>query len=124
MDLAQQVLNRFKFWDFIIIIVILLISVIIFLNLKLTDGNTVEIYVSGKLFSTYSLYENKNVVIPAEDGNITVSIENNKVHVIDSSCKDKNCTKELSISGRGQNIICLPLKVLIEIGGTSYEYAY
>lgn len=123
--LGQQVFKRLKFWDKVIIIVVLLISALTFILFNtLGNGDTVEISVDGKIYGTYSLYENKTININTENGNIEIEISNNNAFVKDANCVDKKCIREGKISKIGQTIVCLPLKVMVKIGGTDYEYAY
>jgi len=44
--------------------------------------------------------------------------ENQTIYVKDASCPDKVCEKTGKISENGQNIVCLPNKVVIHIEGT------
>lgn len=123
--LVQQVFKRLKFWDVFIIVFVLVISVSVFLLYASADkGESVEITVDGELHSMYPLYENKVIDVITENGNIKVCIKNNEVYILDADCNDKICIKDRPVSRKGQTIVCLPLKVIVKIGGNEYEYAY
>ena len=123
--LVQQVFKRFKFWDVFIIVFVLVISVSVFLLYASADkGESVEITVDGELHSMYPLNENKVIDVITENGNIKVCIKDNEVYILDADCNDKICIKDRPVSRKGQTIVCLPLKVIVKIGGNEYEYAY
>ena len=123
--LGQQVFKRLKFWDVFIIGFVIVISVSVFLLYASADkGESVEITVDGELHSMYPLYENKVIDVITENGNIKVCIKENEVYILDADCNDKICIKDRPVSRKGQTIVCLPLKVIVKIGGNEYEYAY
>lgn len=121
---ALPVFKRFKILDIFIIIFTLLISVTVFFIGNNSAGDTVEINVDGKEYGTFSLYEDRDITVKTENGNITVCIEKGKAFVKCADCRDKECVISGHISSEGQTIICLPLKVMIKIGGSKYEYTY
>ena len=116
--------NRFKIIDLFVIIFTLLISVTVFFIGNNSDGDTVEINVDGNEYCIYSLYEDREIDVYTEKGVITVCIKKGKAFVKNTDCKDKECVKNGFISSKGQTIVCLPLKVMIKIGGSEYEYTY
>lgn len=111
-------------WDIFIIAFAIILSAVFFLCSFSSTGETVEITVDGELYCSYSLYENRNIDVKTDYGNITVQIKDSKALVSKSDCKDNKCIKEREISRKGQTIVCLPLRVIVEIGGSKYEYAY
>lgn len=123
--LVRQVFKRFKLWDIFIIVFVLLISFSVFLLYVSADkGENVEITVDGELHSMYPLYENKTIDIITKNGNLKVCIKDNEAYILDADCNDKMCIKDRPVSRKGQTIVCLPLKVIVKIGGNKYEYAY
>lgn len=123
--LVQQVFKRFKLWDMIIVVFTLVISVAVFLCYISADkGENVEITINGELHSIYPLYENKTIDIITKNGNLKVCIEDNEAYISEADCNDKMCIKDRPVSRKGQTIVCLPLKVIVKIGGNEYEYAY
>ena len=59
--------------------------------------------------SIYTSYENYNVI----------TVDNGKVSVTATDCPDKICKNHKEISKEGESIICLPHKLIIELG--SYD---
>lgn len=101
--------------DFIIIVIIIFIIVSSFIFNHFffyQTGMYVKIKVSGKEYQTIPLELDQTINIKNKN---TVVIKNNKVYITDSTCPDKLCQKQGKISKNGQQIICLPNQVTIEI---------
>ena len=122
--MVLQVYKRFQKWDVFIIAFALILSVVFFSFSFSSTGETVVVTVDGELYCSYPLFENRSIDVKTDFGNITVQINGNKAFVSKSDCKDNKCIKEKEISRKGQTIVCLPLRVIVEIGGSKYEYAY
>lgn len=75
-------------------------------------GNTVSVKENNELVYKGSLFENKVIRL---DGN-TVEIKNGKVSVTQADCKNQICVNHKAITEKGESIICLPNKVIAEIG--------
>lgn len=100
--------------DIVIILSVLLLalvsSVLIFTGVK--TGTTVTVKENNELVYTGSLFDNKVIRL---DGN-TVEIKNGKVSVTQADCKNQICVNHKAITEKGESIICLPNKVIAEIG--------
>lgn len=57
----------------------------------------------------------KNQVISILDGKMHIEVDDRKIRVLDSDCPNHNCMKMGWIQGKGQTIVCVPNRVLIEI---------
>ncbi|MFZ5945464.1 MAG: NusG domain II-containing protein [Bacillota bacterium] len=76
--------------------------------------------VNGQLYKTIPLNttENNRLNISLPNNNfVDIVSANNVIYVEDASCPDKVCIKTGKISKTGQNIVCLPNKVVILIEG-------
>ena len=122
--LVQQVFNKFKKLDILIVIIVAILSLSVFLIFSTQQGTVVTVSVSGELYGTYSLFDNSTIEVATDNGNITVAIENSKVFVLQSDCKDAECIKQRNITKKGQSIICLPLETVITIGEGNYELVF
>ena len=71
--------------------------------------------VDGQFYGEYALNENQTVEIVTEKGRNLLVIENGKAYVSEASCPDGICAAHRPISFKGQSIICLPNKVVIEV---------
>lgn len=99
-----------------IIILLLLVVVVIITIVFATRPKTAtvaEIYVDGRL--AYSLDLSKDADIELLDGRMTISVEDGKVFVKDSDCKEQLCVHSSPISGEGGMIVCLPNKVVVKV---------
>ena len=75
------------------------------------EGRTVTVKENNKTVYKGSLYENKVIELK---GN-TVEIKDGAVTVIKADCKNQICVNHAAITEKGENIICLPNKVIAEI---------
>ena len=88
------------------------------------SGDTVRITVNGKEFGTYSLSEDREVLIEKDGRKNKVVIEDGKVRMEYSTCKNQICVHTGKISGAEQSIVCLPNRVSVTIegkGGDDYD---
>ena len=122
--MVLPVFNKYKKFDVLIVTLAVILSVAVFIVFSSQRGTVVNISVSGELYGTYSLFKNSVIEVETIKGNIAVAIENSKVTVLESDCKDGECKKQTNISRRGQSIICLPLETVVTIGEGNYELAF
>lgn len=64
---------------------------------------------------------NRTLRINGDPGYCLIEIKDKKVKVVESSCRDKICAKTGWISKPGENIICLPSRIVIEIAGSTLD---
>ncbi len=70
----------------------------------------------GELYGTYSLRQNRELIIDHPDGGSnTVVFENGAVFVRNADCPDGLCVKQGNIARRGQTIVCLPHGLVITV---------
>ena len=74
----------------------------------------VVIKVNGELEGTYSLAEDQEIEI--NGGSNKLLIKNGKADMIEADCPDQLCVHQKPVSLRNESIICLPNKVVVEIG--------
>lgn len=109
--------------DFFVILVILLISASIsFFTVKTmhegkNENKKVLITINGNVYKEFPLTKNidKKIHIDSKFGHNTIVINNGKVFMDESDCKDKICIKKGEISIVGDSIICLPNRLIIKI---------
>ena len=75
------------------------------------DGKTVVITQNNKEIYSASLNEDK--VIDLETN--VIEIKNGKVDVKESVCKNQICVNHKKISKKGEQIACIPNKILITV---------
>ena len=100
--------------DIIIIISVLALitasSALLFFGKE--NGRTVTVKENNEVVYKGSLYENKVIEL---EGN-TVKIKDGAVTVTNADCKNQICVNPAAITKKGESIICLPNKVIAEIG--------
>lgn len=72
----------------------------------------IEIQKDKEMYGTYLLSENQ--VIKIGETNVC-EIKDNKCKMIKATCPKQICTNQKAIYKKGQSIICLPNKVVIEV---------
>lgn len=84
-------------------------------------GSKVEVYSDGELYGIYSMTEEQEISVKT-DGHINIIvISDGYVYMKDSDCNGHDCIEQGKIYKTGQNIVCLPNKVVIKITGGSSE---
>jgi len=96
--------------------------ILICISLFSEKGATVVVSVDGQEIASLPLNEDTVYNIGGHHGSKNVlEITNGMAHLTDASCPDKLCINMGYISKKGQSIICLPNKVVIEIKGDTKE---
>ena len=104
--------------DIILAVIVIAVAAIglLLLNVFKTEGSFAVVKIEGKETARYPLSVNTEVVIETGDnGKNTLVIEDNKAFMKDANCPDKICEGHSKISYKGETIVCLPHKVVIEI---------
>ena len=103
--------------DIILIAALLLMGAVIALFIILTaqDGSYAEILIDGKVSARYPLDHELVRTIHTENGDNTIVIKDGGVFMKDADCPDKICINMGTIRKKGQTIICLPHKLVVEI---------
>ena len=78
------------------------------------------VFLEGKKVGRLSLNKNSFRKFRTEKGEISLSIENRKAWVSDSSCRHKICVSAPPASLTGERIICAPNHFLLEIQGPRF----
>ena len=81
------------------------------------EGGMVEVYVDGKLEYSYPINEDRTFEVRGGEGFNIVEIRDGGVSVIDADCKNGLCVKSVAISKNGQQIVCLPNRMIIVVRG-------
>jgi len=87
-----------------------------FLNKIIPEEKNVIVEVENEIVEKLPLNKNyKNVSVTGANGKVQFSIENQRVSVINSSCRNKLCIHSGPIENINQNIVCAPNKLIIRI---------
>lgn len=101
--------------DFVAVAMVLAVLIASIVMLTAKKGGTVEVYVDGKLTYSYSLDENRTFEVDCDNGKNVVEIKDGKVSVIDADCCNRACVKSKAVSKKGEQIVCLPHKLIVVI---------
>ncbi len=99
--------------DFIVIgtvIVAFVLSLVLLVSFS-KQGSRVVIKQNNEIVYDQSIRINKTVDI----GTNCVTIKDGEVFVSSASCKNQICVNTGKISKKGESIVCLPNKVIVEI---------
>ncbi|MDE7325828.1 MAG: NusG domain II-containing protein [Lachnospiraceae bacterium] len=81
------------------------------------DGGQIRITVDGKLYGTYALSGEEKIRIEQESGVNVIHIRDGAVWMEEADCPDGYCIRQGKMERRGQAIICLPHKLVVEVIG-------
>ena len=118
-----------KKWDIIIIILLVTLSflpeLILGVILKKDYKETyAQITIEGKVYKNIPLSTHKGqdtIEIKTKYGLNVVELKDNKIAIIDADCPDKICMKPGFIESVGENLVCLPHKLMVEVKGETSE---
>ena len=84
---------------------------------NLHNGNMyAEITVDGKLYKQVEITEEEQIIeVKTDDGYNTLKVHNNGIEMIDADCPDKVCLGFGFVTHKGDTIVCLPHRVLVEL---------
>lgn len=79
------------------------------------EGSSLTITVDGKVYGTYSLFEEQTITIEEGNAKNVIVIEDGKAYMFHASCPDQLCVDQKAISFDKESIICLPNKVVLTV---------
>lgn len=97
---------------------LLLVAIFLILFLIIRGGETGEyitVSVDGKVIGSYAL-TGKEQVIEIGDSNV-LTIINNEGYMSNALCPDKICIERGRVSKSGEEIICMPNRVIVRVEG-------
>lgn len=108
-----------KLKKFEVVLLILLVSALCLWAIwPKSKGNTVTVAVDGNTVAKLPLFKDTAVEIDGYgEFSLTVVVENGEARVEDSTCPDLICQNHSPISHGGEEIVCLPGRVVVEITG-------
>lgn len=100
-------------WDFVIISVCLLASLLFFSLKPRETGEEAIIRVDGKEYKTVDI--NSTDIDEITVNGVTVVYGGGEIYIKDSSCRDRICVNAGHLSKKGQSAVCAPNRVSVEI---------
>ncbi len=110
--------NFIKIGDILVFTAVIALTVFLFTRTFAGDASAVRLKVTAPSFEEhYSLDQQKLLEVPGPLGNTTVVISDGRAWIQDSPCKEKICIKMGKIKRPGEQAVCLPNRVIIEVEG-------
>lgn len=118
--------------DYYLLIILLILGFLVsFLYTRISqkrdNPSFCVILVDGEEYKRVSLSEDIDICVDTPDGFNIVSVKEGSVFVSKADCKGNDCIKLGKISHQGENLVCVPHKVVIKIvssEGLMDTYAY
>jgi hypothetical protein len=107
-----------KTGDFFIIVVAVTLIVFLFSRFYFSRPAEQQVKVTGRSSQEYyGLKEDRVVEVEGPLGITRVIIENGEVWVEESPCREKICMRMGKIKRTGDQLICIPNRVVVELEG-------
>jgi hypothetical protein len=111
-----------KIGDIILLFIILIIISFAFSKYVFSGTGVYRVKITGRELQTYySIDEDRIIHVQGPLGVTTVLIEKGEVRVEDSPCREKICIKMGKIQRTGEQLICVPNRVVVELEGERGE---
>ncbi|MBQ3231655.1 MAG: NusG domain II-containing protein [Clostridia bacterium] len=113
---ARLSFRRGDFTAIGLVIVLIVLCACAFFPKGETAGETVQIYLDGKLQYSFSLHEDRMISLEGVYTN-EIEIRDSSVRIAKSDCPGEDCVHIGWISSAGRSIVCLPNRAEIRITG-------
>ncbi len=81
-----------------------------------SPGQRITVTQDGKVLGTYSLTVENTLTFTDEKGGMNrLVIHGGEAYMEEADCPDKLCMLQKAISGKGESIICLPHRLVVEV---------
>jgi hypothetical protein len=106
-----------KKWE-LAVLGLLLVSLVLWVFWPKQAGGAVTVTVNGETAGTYALtQELRQTISGYGDYELTLVIDRGEAWVEDAACPDLICQHHAPVSQAGQQIICLPARIVISVTG-------
>ena len=107
--------------DIILALVLILLGIVCYgvIRLGQKKGSQVIIYEDQKEIGRYDLNTDTTKEIQTAKGMNILEIKNGMAYVTEADCPDQVCIRMGKISKTGENIVCLPHKLVVQLEGDS-----
>ena len=70
---------------------------------------------SDGFYQVLPLSEDTTVTVTGSLGTNIIEVANGRVRCLESDCSNQTCVKQSWVSGRGQTVVCLPHKLIVQV---------
>lgn len=109
-----------KKMDVLFIGVVLIVAAVFYFSGWLRpkeEGGLAVVLLDGQEFGRYSLQQDGMYTISQDGHENILEIKDGYADVTGASCKDKLCVNQKPIHLKGETIVCLPNRMVVEIEG-------
>lgn len=99
----------------ILFFLIIALAALAFMRFHGKSGGEIKVSVNNKEYGVYSLDKDQTVIIGEDDWKNVLEIKNGKADMTKADCPDKVCVNHAAISKKGETIVCLPHKIVVEV---------
>jgi hypothetical protein len=109
--------------DLKLILILLLISFFGFCFFKFFSrkGSNAFVYHDGNLVLTIDLNIDNDYVVQGDNGDVSIIVRNGKIKVSSENSPLHLCSLQGFVDDSNQSIVCLPNKIVINIGDNLYD---
>lgn len=120
---AKQVLKELRLGDWFVIIGGVILISYLFQSLWSNQYATkVQVRLGDKVYATYSLNQQREVLVHGSMGDAIINISQGKVRFSKSPCHNQYCVHQGWLTRAGQAAICLPNQISLELIGEKKPY--
>ena len=118
----MQWVGRKFLYDIILILASVVVGLSAFFTVRLLreEGSAVRVQVNGETVAEYSLLYDGEYVL--NGGSNILVIEDGRAFMKDADCPDHLCVRSGKISLSGEQIVCLPNRLSVEVLGDTGGY--
>ncbi|HEB29979.1 MAG TPA: NusG domain II-containing protein [Spirochaetes bacterium] len=110
--------KSFKIGDYVILLIVAGLIVFLFSRFFFIKSVESRVEVTGRAIQKYyDIHEDRVINVEGPLGTTRVIIEDGEVWVEDSPCREKICIKMGRKKRVGEQIVCVPNRVIVEITG-------
>jgi hypothetical protein len=111
-------IRRLKAGDFVVIAIVVAVVTLLFYQYVFSSSRGTEVQITSQEFQrSFDLNENRIVDVEGPLGTTEVVINDGEVWVSDSPCREKICIKMGKKHRVGEEIVCVPNRVVVEVKG-------
>lgn len=102
--------------DLFFALMLLLVFAILFVSVKKGGkGKYVIVSIDGEVTGSYALTEREQTIAIGENNVLTII--DNEAYMSSARCPDQICVKKGRVSKDGEDIVCMPNRVIVKVEG-------
>ena len=102
--------------DIILILTFLVLGIVLFIfGNRNAEGSVARVIDSEGRVYTFNLYTDSDLRIETDLGYNVVSVHGGRICIKEADCPDCSCVKQGEISKKGDKLVCLPHKLIVEV---------